>query len=138
MAKIYTQGTVIRTEAVAAGGVDTAIEQIINLSANAAPLPEIDVTDLSSTAKEFGGGLQDFGEMTGTFWNDPTLTGQALAATMYANASVRAWDLTPPGSIGVYTFSAFVKQFSKIGNIGVDTYMQSNVSIRFSGAVTFT
>jgi hypothetical protein len=138
MATIYTQGTVIRTEAVAAGGVDTAIEQVISLTSNPATLPEIDVTHLTSTAKEFRGGLRDYGTLSGTFWVDPTLTGQALANTMYGNASIRAWDLTPPGSIGVYTFDAYVNQFSSIGNIGVDTYMQSNIGIRLSGDITFT
>ncbi|MBF0185466.1 MAG: phage tail protein [Magnetococcales bacterium] len=95
---------------------------------------EIDVTNLSSTAKEFIAGLADSGnvsiEMNGVL-DDP---GQIALAAAKESGAVKEFKLELPDG-HTATFSAFVKSFSASG--GVDQPFKRSASLRLSGPVTW-
>lgn len=142
MAKIGTQGTVIEVEDSVGSGTFTAIAAVSQLTDNPQAPPEIDVTDVGSTAREFLGGLIDFGNMSGTVFHDPSDASHALLNSYALNAStqVPAWRIILPAQPvqGWFGFNGYVQIFGMPGSIGVDTALTSNLTIRKSGNVVFT
>jgi hypothetical protein len=114
----------------------TAIAEVQNFSGFDGQASEIDVSDLNSTAKEFKLGLVDSGGFTfamNTVLSDP---GQTAVRTSRDTSTSRQYKLTlPSGTPSVATFTAFAKQVPVAG--GVDAKVQSNVSLRITGPVTW-
>ncbi len=136
MAGKVAQGTVISRESSLGSGSFTAVADVRSWSGPTTENPEIDTTTLSSTAKEFVGGLVDFGELSLELNFDPNKAShQQLFADMEASPpTVTGWRITFVSPTQNYTWSAFVKGFSISGE--VDGVIQGSLTLRLSGART--
>lgn len=94
---------------------------------------EIDVTNLSSTAKEFRLGLQDFGTITLEVSVDYSDAGQNALRTAQAAGTEKTFKLNFPNS-RVATFNGYVKGAPVQG--GVDATVEGSFEIRINGNVT--
>lgn len=96
---------------------------------------DIDVSNLSSIAKEFQMGLQDEGQFSITLDLDAADAGQvALLAARTAQAKKQFKWVLPNAHTA--TFSGFVKKAS--ADAGVDKVIGRMVDIRITGPVTWT
>lgn len=134
MAGKVAQGTIISRETVLGSGSFVAIADVKSWSGPTTENPEIDVTTLQSTAKEFVGGLVDFGELSLELNFDPNKTShQQLFADMEASPpTITGWRITFVNPTQNYTWSAFVKGFSISGE--VDGVIAGSLTLRLSGA----
>lgn len=113
----------------------TTIAGVISFTGFDGSANEIDITDLSSVAKEFRMGLQDFGNFNMEVNFDEADAGQRILRTMKAAGLSRSFQITfSDGSIA--TFSAFVLSFSTAG--GVDAKVDGSIQLRITGNVVFT
>lgn len=137
MGAIKAQATTVKMGDGATPEVFTTIGGVTSFSGIDGEATEIDITSLTSTAKEYLVGLTDPGNMTLEVNYDPddaqqTAVRTALDAGTLKNFEITLTDTTPT----VITFSAYVKSFSISG--GVDDKMNGSISLRISGSVTFT
>lgn len=96
---------------------------------------EIEKTNLSSDAKEFMLGLQDFGHFTFDVDKDFNDAGQMACSAAKASGMVKQFRLTLPNG-RTATFNAYVKNDPLDG--GVDQILKTTgVSLRITGAVTY-
>ncbi|MDM8356671.1 phage tail tube protein [Pandoraea communis] len=96
---------------------------------------EIDKTNLTSTAKEFMLGLQDFGHFTFDVDKDFTDPGQLACDAAKRAGTLKQFKLTLPNS-KTATFSGYVKNSPLDG--GVDQILKTTgVSIRITGDVVY-
>lgn len=96
---------------------------------------EIDKTNLSSTAKEFQLGLQDFGHFTMDMDRDFADPGQVACDAAKRAGAIKQFKLVLPNT-RTATFAGYVKNSPLDG--GVDQILKTpGVSIRISGDVTF-
>lgn len=96
---------------------------------------EIDKTNLSSKAKEYMLGLQDFGHFTFDVDKDFNDPGQLACSAAKRAGSLKSFKLTLPNGTTA-TFDAYVKNDPLDG--GVDQLLATTgVSLRISGDVTF-
>lgn len=114
----------------------TAVANVKTYNGFDGVVSEIDVTNLSSTAKEFRPGLVDFGQIS--FEIDPDLadTGQEAMRTAYYASTVKNFKLILPASVKTASWQGFVKKFPQTG--GVDQVLRSAVDIRCTGSVTWS
>lgn len=105
----------------------------INFRTGAASV--IDVTDLSSTAKEKRMGLPDEGQLTFTLQYQPKLTAHAELGQAKGDRQIRDFKLvlTDDPNPTTYYFSGFVLQVPISG--AVDAVIESQVVVEISGAV---
>lgn len=95
---------------------------------------EIDVTNLSSTAKEYRLGLVDNGKFSIEVDYDGADNGQLACKAAQVAGTLKNFKLTLPDT-HTYTFTAFVKKVPLSG--GVDQVVKiSSIDLRISGAVT--
>lgn len=132
---ISAQGTTLEIDTVTAGTPDTEIENVKSFSGFDGEAGEIDVTNLSSTAKEFRVGLQDFGSFSFEWDVDLAATGQDAVRAAQASGAVKTFRLTFPDA-STATFSGLVKNATSMSG-GVDQVLTGSVSIKITGAVTF-
>jgi hypothetical protein len=101
--------------------------------------PEIDVTDLDSTAAEFIAGLPDFGSVQLEINELTSDTGQGLVRTAWANSETRwfAYDLRLPGSTTQWS-RRFVRGIVRAIplSLGANEAQTRSVTIRLSGSPT--
>ena len=96
---------------------------------------EIDRTNLSSTAKEFLLGIQDFGHFTFDVDKDFSDPGQLACDQAKQNGTLKQFKLLAPNGRSA-TFSGYVKNTPLDGQ--VDQILKTTgVSIRITGAVTY-
>lgn len=133
---ISAQGTTLSIDTAVSGSASyTPVSNIKSFSGFDGSSSEIDVTNLSSTAKEYRLGLEDNGQFTLELDRDFSDAGQvALLAARDSQAAKLFKLLLPNGEYG--TFTGFVKKFSMSG--GVDQVVKGSVDIRISGAVVWT
>ena len=111
------------------------ISEVSNVSGPGGQANEIDVTDLSSTAKEFRMGLQDEGTITLDINYIPANTQHAGLRTDRANQTLRSFRITFTDSPNTtWTFSAYVLGF-EVSN-AVDDVTKASVTLRVSGSIT--
>lgn len=110
----------------------TQINNIKTFSGFDGAASEIDVTNLSSTAKEFRLGLVDPGNFQIDFDNDYADAGQIALRAAQASGVAKQFRLTLP-NLNTATFTGFVKKVSNSG--GVDQVYKAQAQIRISGAV---
>jgi hypothetical protein len=96
---------------------------------------DIDITTLSSTAKEFRQGLQNFGNCSLTVMRDPFDAGQAEMDSAKAAHATRQCVLTLPSG-DIATFNAYVKMFDVSG--GVDKVVEGTCNMKITGSVVWT
>lgn len=132
------QGTIISRETSLGSGSFVEVANVKSFSGPSAENPEIDVTVLTSAAKEFIGGLVDNGELTLELNFDPDeSTHQQIFADQEASPpTVTGWRITFVSPTINYTWSAFVKSFSLSGE--VDIALSGSLTLRLSGARTVT
>jgi hypothetical protein len=100
---------------------------------------EIDVSDLSSTAKEFVLGLADNGAMNLEMLYDPADAGQIILENLRESSDSAQFRVTIPNplsspQVAVFTFTGFVQTFPF--SAGVDTAITGTVTVRVTGAIT--
>lgn len=139
MAAIESQGTVLK---IGDGGDPTevfnAIGRVVSISGiGSGSSTEIDVTDLSSSGKEFLVGLKDEGEVSITMNLDTSDTYQDQLKTDWEQRNLRNFELALTDAANtVISFSAYVKTYGI--EIGVDDKVPLNVALRITGAATWT
>lgn len=112
----------------------SAIANVRSFSGFDGSASEIDVTNLSSVAKEFRLGLVDPGMFTIEIDQNNADAGQMALRAAQVSGGITQFKLTLPNA-ETATFSAFVKKFSTQG--GVDAVVRSSVDMRITGAVTW-
>jgi hypothetical protein len=122
---INAQGSTVTIET-------TAIKNIISFSGLDGEASEIDVTNLSSTAKEFKLGLKDFGAFSMEIHPDYDDAGQELLRN--AGTAVKAFVVTLPNE-KTLSFKGLVKNADSISG-GIDGVINGTVSIKITGPVT--
>ncbi len=97
----------------------------------------IDVSDLSSTAREKRMGLNDEGQLSFTINYLPTNTQHALLRTQRNSRALTPFQLvfTDTGAM-TWAFSAYVNGFSVSG--AVDGVVEAQVTLEISGSITET
>jgi len=132
---IAAQGTTFSIDTAVSGGPTyTAIGNIKTFSGFDGSASEIDVTNLSSPAKEYRLGLEDNGQFVVELDRDFSDAGQtALLAARDSQAAKQFKLLLSNGENAVFT--GYVKKFSAAG--GVDQVIKGSVDIRISGSVTW-
>lgn len=132
---LQSQGMTIGVSDAASPEVYTTITNVANIDGPGGSATEIDVTDLSSSAKEFRLGLQDEGEVSFEIQYVPADTQHALLRSLRAAGTSRNFLITFTDSPNTtWTFLAFVKTFS-VSN-AVDGVTTASCALRVSGAIT--
>jgi len=131
---VLTQGTLLKRGDGGSPEVFTTVPDVTALSGPDATKSEIEVTDLSSTAKEFKGGLADFGRLTVDLNYIP---GNAVHSAMRndfisAASPVRNWQILFVNG-KQWNFAGYVASFP--GNTQPDSVQKSSMTIRLSGQV---
>lgn len=132
-----SQGMTISVSDGASPEVFTEIPDTNDISGPDGSASEIDVTDLSSTAKEFKRGLTDNGSITFTIFFIPTQVQHAqLRADFNSTIEVaRSYQLkftdSPPTT---WTFNAYVSTLSITNSI--DGVTSASAALRVKGNIT--
>ena len=113
----------------------TQINQVKDFKPSGSSASEIDVTDLSSSAKEFLTGLRDNGSFSMSIFCLPTDPGQIAAKAKFDASAVASFKLTTPDA-KTYTFSAMVKSFPTVPDGTIDSVLTGSIELRVTGAVT--
>lgn len=134
MAGKVAQGTLLQRESSLGSGSFTTVANVKSWDGPSTENPEIDVTTLSSIAKEFVGGLVDFGDLSMELNFDPNnATHQQIFADMEASPpTVTGWRISFVNPTINFKWSAFVKSFSISGE--VDNIISGSLTLRLSGA----
>ena len=138
MANLKSQGcTLSRLDETASPNAYQEIGQVISIGGPSGTTGEIDVTNLSSSAKEFIPSLPDWGSVDSEIVFDQATT---------ANRHQELWDDFSAQTVGTYkitltdspqttfTFTAYPSQFAL--NIAVDDKVGASISLRITSAVT--
>ena len=137
MANISSQGTTIGIGDAASPEVYTTIPQVTSMSGPDGSASEIDVTNLSSTAKEFILGLKDEGSISLDLIFDERNVQHALLRTRFGSGAVGNFQIADAGTpTKYYTFPAFVSALSM--SSGVDEVQRASVNLRISSAIVIT
>ena len=132
---ISAQGTTFEVDDVTPGTADVAVGNMKTYSGFDGEAGEIDITNLSSTAKEFRLGLQDFGSFSLDINPDYSDAGQNVLRAAQASGAVKTFELTLSDGTTA-TFQGLVKNASAVSG-GVDATHDGTVSIKITGTVTF-
>lgn len=132
---LVSQGMVIKISDAASPEVYTTIAEVTSISGPGGSSTEIDVTDLSSTAKEKRLGLKDNGSINLAMNFIPGNTQHALLRTLSESGAARNFHLLFTDSPQTqWAFSAYVQELS-IDN-SVDSVTTASVVLLLSGAIT--
>jgi hypothetical protein len=134
---VLTQGTILGRGDGGTPEVFTTVPDVVSISGPDATKAEIDVTDLQSAAKEYKGGLADFGRMTVEMNYIPgNVVHTAIRNDFISNLSpVRNWKLTFVNG-RFWNFAAFVSGFP--GSTQADSVHKASLTLRLSGPVVET
>ncbi len=113
----------------------TAIGEVVSFAGLDGSASEVDITNLSSSAKEVLMGLQDFGNFTIELSFDANDAGQLLLRSAKASATIQDFRVTLSDT-NTITFQGYVLSYTVSGS--VDAKVDTSVAIRVSGAATFT
>ena len=99
--------------------------------------PDIEVTDLDSTTKEYLPGLPDTGNVTMSVYCVDSDAGLAAMETAFDARAISTFKITyPSGATPIRTFAGYVKSFPKVGDACKDGVVTGSVEIKRSGSVT--
>jgi len=129
---IITQGTTITVEVAT---VATPIANVVSFDGFDGESNEIDVTNLTSTAKEYLLGLQDFGQLTLTWHPDFNDAGQNELRTLRASGAAGVFQMTLSDGATI-DFNARVRATPSSG--GVDAALEGSCTLRITGEPTIT
>lgn len=132
---LESQGMVIKRGNGASPEVFTAIPEVRSINGPDGSASEIDVTDLSSTSREFRMGLKDEGTITLDMMFIPANTVHAGLRTDRANRTLRNFQLLFTDSPATtWSFAAYVQGLSVSNE--VDAVTTASVTLRISGSIT--
>jgi predicted secreted protein len=116
--------------------VFSTISEIKTFSGPTGSAAVIDVTDLSSTAKEKRMGLADEGQLSFTINYIPDNTQHTLLRTRRASRDETDFKMvfTDDSPSTTWSFSAFVTGFAVSG--AVDNVVEANVTLEITGSIT--
>lgn len=126
---VNSQGTTLSI-----GAIPVLIGGLVSYSGFDGESTEIDTTTLSSTAKEFEIGLEDFGNFGVELLSDLSDPGQAAMNAAKTDRTLDEYILTF-SDLSTATFNGYVKSFTQTGS--VDDVDKSSATIRISGTVIF-
>lgn len=129
---ISAQGTTIQVDDSTEGTADVVINNVASFSGFDGEASEIDVTNLSSAAKEYQVGLKDFGAFSMEIHPDFDDAGQNVLRT--AGNATKTFLVTLPNSKKL-TFKGLVKNADSL-NGGIDAVLTGTVTVKISGPVT--
>lgn len=109
--------------------------EVKTIKPTSATAPDIDVTDLDSTAKEFLTGLMDNGDVSIDVNVLESDVGQAAFLAAFSGSTSKNYKITSPKGI-VRTFTGSVKQFPTIPDTAVDGVLTGSVQVKISGSIT--
>lgn len=136
-AAITAQGVELKIGDGATTEIFTTIAEIVSFSGPGGTASIIDVTSLSSTAKEKRVGMMDEGKLTFEMNLNPDNVQHLALKTDRAARTLRNFKLvltdTTPTTLA---FAAYVSGMSISG--GVDDVVKCSVTLEISGAVTWT
>ena len=128
---VLTQATTLTFNAIAVAGI------VGMKGLGAGKSTEIDVTTLSSTAKESRQGLQDFGSITVSLIRSLDDAGQAAMLSAHAGQTNRTCVITlPSGTLNTATFQGYIDSISS--DIDKDGVVTGDAVIRITGPVVWT
>lgn len=137
---INTVGRTITIDAGNTTATPTAwikVGQITNIKGSSSAAPDIEVTDLDSTQKEFLTGLPDPGTVSMDAYCVDSDSGLAAMEASFNAATSKNYKITfPSGSTPIRTFAASVRSFPQIGDASKDGVVTGTIELRRSGAVT--
>jgi len=114
------------------------VGQVSDIKGTSDSTPDIDVSDLDSTTKEYLPGLPDTGNVSMTVYaavdTDPGLA--AIEAAFDARTTKTFKITYPKGSTPVRTFNAYAKSFPKVGDASKDGVVTGTIELKRSGSVT--
>lgn len=131
-----TTGLVYTSGGTATPSTWTKVGNIKTIKPSGSSASEIDVTDLDSTGKEFRTGLKDPGTCSLENFCLDSDAGQAAMLAAFTSQAIKTFKITyPSGATPVRTFSALVKKFPEVGDIGIDNVINGSIELRLSGSV---
>lgn len=137
---INTVGKTITIDAGNTTATPTAwikVGQITDIKGTSDTSPDIDVTDLDSTTKEYLPGLPDTGNVTMSVFCIDGDTGLAAIEAGFDARAVKTFKITyPKGATPIRTFNAYCKGYPKIGDASKDGVVTGTVELKRSGSVT--
>lgn len=132
-----SQGMLIQLGSGASPQVWSTITEVTEIGGPGGQAAQIDVTDLSSTAKEFRMGLQDEGQITLSMAWIPTDTQHDALRTARAGQTLTAFRILFTDSPNTeWMFNAFVLGI-EISN-SVDEVTRASVTLLLTGAIEQT
>lgn len=133
---LHSQGTVIRRGDGASPEAFVAIGEVKSVGGPTGSAPVIDISHLTSAAREKRLGLADEGQVT---LSCNLIPGDAAQVGLRADrlaATLRNFRIELPASpVPVLTFSAYVLEFST--TFAVDEPAELTITLEISGAVTW-
>lgn len=132
---LEAQGMLIKIGNGASPEVFSTISEIKTFSGPTGSAAVIDVTDLSSTAKEKRMGLADEGQLSFTINYIPDNTQHALLRTQRASREETNFKMvfTDDSPSTTWSFSAFVTGFAVSG--AVDNVVEATVTLEITGSI---
>jgi predicted secreted protein len=112
-----------------------AVSEVVKIGGPSGSASIIDVTHLTSTAREKVLGLADEGQITLDLNYIPNDTQQANLRTDRANKSLRNFQIVIPTPAQTISFAAYVTGFSL--DFAVDAKVACSITLEITGAVTF-
>jgi hypothetical protein len=135
MSTLQTQGTTIAIETSDSPETWGTIGEVKSIAGPSGSAPEIDITNLASTAREFNMGLPDEGTITLSCNYDPDDTNQAACRTARNAQTLSSFKITCSDSPATtITFSAYVTEWGL--NFDIDAVATLTISLRLTGAAT--
>lgn len=137
MATYVADGTTIARGDGASPEVFTALTQVTSIGSVGQERGLIDVTNLSSTAREYKKAIKDGQEMQIVMQYDPDDTGHAGLRTDNNAETARNFRVTFTDSPAqTVTFAALVTNWT-ISSIEIDNVLMLNVTLKPTGDLTF-
>lgn len=135
-AALEAQGMELKIGNGASPEVFTAISEIKTFSGPNGSATVIDVTDLSSGAKEKRLGLADEGQLSFTINYIPKDTQHTLLRTQRDSRALTNFKLvfTDDSPATTWSFSGYVQGFAVSG--AVDNVVEANITVEISGSIT--
>jgi len=131
---IKSQGATLGRGDAASPEVYTAIANIQSFNLSGVEANDIDVTDLSSTGKEFLQGLEDPGSVDITGFYDSANTSHQAIRDAVGGSTVTNYRVTLSDSSTI-TFAALVQSFAL--DIAVDGAVELSATLKISGGITY-
>jgi hypothetical protein len=113
------------------------VGQLTDIKGTSDSSPDIEVTTLKSTTKQYQPGLPDTGNVTMSIFCDDSDTGLAACEAAFDARTVKNFKVTyPSGATPVRTFAGYVKSYPKVGDASKDGVVTGSIEIKRSGSVT--